>query len=88
MRQKTTIKRSGKVAVLAATLGFAATMFTAAPAQASCQGDRSSVYGGENDGALSYRLERWTGSWAHRTNCRVVVPAEQIVERLIHATFI
>jgi hypothetical protein len=87
MRRKTT-KRAGKMAVVASALGFTATMFTAAPAHASCQGDRSSVYGGENDGALSYRLERWTGSWAHRTNCRVVVPAEQIVESLIHAVFI
>ena len=87
MRRKTT-KQAAKMAVVSAALGFAATMFAAAPAQASCQGDRSSVYGGENDGALSYRLERWTGSWAHRTNCRIVVPAEQIVESLIHATFI
>ena len=80
------IKPMGKLAVLAATLGFAATMFAAPPAQASCEG-QSRVFDGENDGPISYRLERWTGTWAHRTNCRVVVPVEQVFAWAVDAAF-
>jgi hypothetical protein len=85
--QRNTIKRTGKLAVLAVTLGFAATMFTAAPAQASCTGDQSRIFGGHNDGPISYRLERWTGSWAHHTNCHVVVPVEQVFAWAVDAAF-
>ena len=86
MQQKI-IKRTAKLAVLAATLGFAGTMFAAAPAQASCTGDQSRVFGGHNDGPISYRLERWTGSWAHHMNCRVVVPVEQVFAWTVDSAF-
>jgi hypothetical protein len=87
MRRKT-IKRTGTLALAAATLGFVATMFTAAPAHAWCENNNSGlVRGGHDDGPISYRLERWTGEWAHGLNCGVVVPVEQIFAWTVERAF-
>ena len=81
--QKATTKRAGKLAILTAVLGFTATMSSAGTAEASCSGY---AYG-QNDGTVSYRIERWAGPGVHGANCRVIVRTENLAEYFVDNLF-